>query len=242
MTNVVSPPNAVAILTDRNVFEQLAAAVAHTSFEGELLKFSKGEYLARNDEPIEPGTEFIAHVPGLQVGHVKWEDGRPIQHEMGYVADGYRPQRRSELGDNDPSAWAVDEQGQPRDPWQTTMHLPLTRRATGRRSSFTTSSKGGISAVGALAAAYGRRIRDNPNDLPIVSLAVGSYRHLNRAYGKIFVPQFDVIEWIDALLVPTFGPGDGDDPASPVQAPRPNPPGSGPSSGRSSAPAADTQF
>ena len=35
---------------DRNEFEQLAAAVARTPFEGELLKFSKGEYLAPNDE------------------------------------------------------------------------------------------------------------------------------------------------------------------------------------------------
>jgi hypothetical protein len=236
----IKPPNTVPILTDRNAFEQLAAAVANTSFEGELLKFSKGDYLARNDEVIERGTEFVAHVSGLRFGWQKWEEGKPVQHEMGYVAETYRPQRRSELGDNDPSTWAVDAQGQPRDPWQLTMHLPLTHRTTGRRFGFTTSSKGGFGAIRALAAGYGGRIRENPNDLPIVSLAVGSYRH--RDYGKILVPQFDVIGWIDASNVPTSAPDDPEDPAPAVQAPRPDPNGSGSSGGRSSAPAADTLF
>ena len=118
-------PNAVELPADRNAFEQLAAALAQTPFDGDLLRFSKGEYLARNDELVELGTEFVADVPGLQVGWQKWEDGKPVQHEIGYVADGYRPPRRSELGDDEPSTWEVDEQGQPRDPWQKTMYLPL---------------------------------------------------------------------------------------------------------------------
>ena len=66
-------------------------------------------------------------------------------------------------------------------------------RRSGCRFSFTASSKGGIAAIANLAGVYGRRIRDNPHDLPIVALGVGSYRHRNKAYGKILVPEFDIV-------------------------------------------------
>ena len=159
-----------------------------SSFEGELLKFSKGEYLARNDELIELGTEFVAHVPAcMSAGRSGRTASRSSMRSASWPT-GIVRRTAADLGNNDPSAWEVDDQGQPRDPWQKTMYLPLIERATGRRFSFTTSSKGGFSAIGALAAGVWRRIRDNPNDLPVVSLAVGSYRHSNRAYGKIFVP------------------------------------------------------
>jgi hypothetical protein len=163
---------------------------------------------------------------GLQVGYQRWEAGKPDQHEMGYVSEGYRPPRRVDLGDNDPSAWELDEQGQRRDPWQKTMHLPLIHQESGRRFSFTASSKGGIAAIANLAGVYGRRIRDNPHDLPIVALGVGSYRHRNKAYGKILVPEFDIVGWVDGSSVQSSD-DDGEDPNA---------------NGRSSAPAADTLF
>ena len=123
-------------------------------FEGELLKFSKGSYIAPNDEAIDLGTTFIAGVPGTVVGWQKWRDGKPVQYEMGYVRDGYRPPCRADLGDNDSSTWEVDDQGQRRDPWQITIHLPLTQCETSRQFSFATSSKGGIGAVAKLAGTY----------------------------------------------------------------------------------------
>ena len=55
---------------------------------------------------------------------------------------------------------------------------------TGRQFTFTASSKGGIAAIAHLAGLYGRRIRDNPHELPIVALGVGSYRHRNKASAR----------------------------------------------------------
>jgi hypothetical protein len=51
-------------------------------------------------------------------------------------------------------------------------------------------------------------------------LAVGSYRHSNRAYGKILVPEFHVTDWADAATVPRSGPDDADD-LAPGRLPRP---------------------
>jgi hypothetical protein len=108
MNEIIRADTAVGAPGKLNLFEQLAAAVAYTPFEGELLKFSKGEYLAPNDELIEVGTACIAHMPGLHVGWQKWENGKPVQQEIGVVAEGYRPPNRSDLGNTDPSAWEVN--------------------------------------------------------------------------------------------------------------------------------------
>ena len=61
----------------------------------------------------------------------------------------------------------------------------------------------------------------------MIALAVDSYRHPNKAYGKIFTPKFDVVAWVDKGTVeeavsaeaesagdePELAPFPGDDPA-----------------------------
>ena len=86
------------------------------------------------------------------------------------------------------------------DPWQLTMHLPLTQCDRNRQFSFATSSKGGIGAVAKLTGTYGNHIRELPGELPVVALGVGNYRHHNKSYGKILFPEFIVVGW-------TGGPG-----------------------------------
>lgn len=188
---------------DRNFFEAYADAADQNRIVGDLLKFSKGEYLAgQNGDEIAEGTELVANMGELMVGWVRWEGGKPTDMQMGRVAEGFDPPRRADLGDTDEDEWERDEQtGQPRDPWQKTNYLILKEPDGDKLYTFATSSKGGLGAVAALCKAYGKQMRQRPDDYPVVALNVDSYRHPNKAYGKIFTPKLDVVGWTDKASI-----------------------------------------
>jgi len=192
----MSMSQTVSTLEGRNAFEAYSEAASRTKIVGKLLKFSKGEYLAGQDNnEVEEGTKLIANMDELMIGWQKWEDGKPSDTQLGRVADGFRPPSRSSLGDTDESVWERDDRGAPRDPWQLTNYLILKEAEGDQVFTFTTSSKGGVSAIGELAGAYGKAMRQRPDEYPIVALNVRSYKHSNKAYGKIFTPKFDVVGW-----------------------------------------------
>jgi hypothetical protein len=163
---------------------------------GDLMRFSKfGEYIAGIEgAEIESGTSLIALMSHLEVGWQCWRDSRPAGQRMGRIAQGFVPPRRAELGDLDKSTWEKFEDGREKDPWTFSNSLPLAD-ADGRLFTFVTSSKGGLSAVGELSKAYGRHLRQSPDELPIVSLGVRSYQHSNRSFGEIRYPVFEVTGW-----------------------------------------------
>jgi hypothetical protein len=187
----VRPPNAVA-----NPFEAYADATNSRHIIGKLLKFNKGDYLAgQGSEEIMIGTEMVAVMDYLMVGWIKWVDNAPAEHIMGRVVDGYVPPRRAELGDNDQSMWEADDRGDVRDPWQLSNYLVMVGQDD--TFTFTTSSKGGIGAVGELCKIYGRHMREKPNEYPRIKLEVGSYMHSDKQFGRIKFPSFKVIGWAD---------------------------------------------
>jgi hypothetical protein len=188
---------------ERNFFEQYSEAASSNRIVGDLLKFSKGEFLAgQNGDEVDAGTELVANLGELWVGWIRWEGGKPTDQQMGRVVEGYNPPGRRELGDTDESEWEIDEtSGRPRDPWQKTNYLVMKAMEGDKLYTFTTSSKGGLGAVAKLAGEYGKRMRAKPNEYPVVALAVDSYRHPNKAYGKIFVPEFKVVGWVDKSAV-----------------------------------------
>jgi len=85
---------------------------------------------------------------------------------------------------------------------------------------FSTASKGGRAAIAAVAGQYGKRLHAHPDEYPVVALKVGSYRHRNKAFGKIFVPVFEVSGWVpksdfdEGLAGTQKGPDDGVPPTS----------------------------
>lgn len=182
---------------EKDFFTQYAEAASQNKIVGDLLKFSKGEYLAGQDgDEVDEGTELVANMDEFLVGWVRWEGGKPTDMQMGKVVEGFRPPTRRELGDTEESEWETDEQtGQPRDPWQLTNYLILKEPGGDKLYTFATSSKGGLGAVAKLAGEFGKRMRQRPNNFPIIALNVDSYRHPNKAYGKIFTPKFDVVGW-----------------------------------------------
>src|SRR5262249_31529942 len=86
------------------------------------------------------------------------------------------------------------------DPWQFQNDIVMVAVDGGKLYTFTTSSRGGLNAVGELCKAYGKQVRQHPNKLPVIALDVGSYQHSNRSYGRIKFPVFKIVDWADAAV------------------------------------------
>lgn len=186
--------------SDLNPYEQYGNSVSNRNIIGQLLKFSKGDWLAGEDqEEIEAGTQLVADMESLSIGWVRWQDNKPDQQIMGLVKDMYRPPLRATLGDHDEEKWETDNNGNPRDPWQFSNYLVL--KLPGETAdeenlfTFATSSKGGLGAVGELCKVYGKAMRSRPDEFPIVALQVDSYMHPNKEFGRIKFPIFEVVGW-----------------------------------------------
>lgn len=198
MTEIATRSSGALAAPEKNFFEQYSEAAAGSRIVGDLLKFTKGDWLRGQDqEDVEVGTRLVANVAELMVGWVKWEGGAPSDQRMGRVAEGFSPPSRSSLGDTEESEWELDEDGNARDPWQRSNYLLLKDEDGEGLLTFAASSKGSLNAVGELAGAYGKRIRQRPNELPIIELGVGKYKHKNSAYGWIKFPTLKVVGWVD---------------------------------------------
>ena len=199
----VADPNA-----NVNYFTSYGDQMSQQTIVGKLLKFSKGDWIAGEDnEDVEHGTKFIANMDEFLVGWIKWENNKPIEHVMGNLAQGYAPPKRHELPDQDESKWEIDPASkEPRDPWQFTNYLLLKRLDDDGRPinedgndgayTLTVSSKGGISAMARFTKAFGAKMRQRPDQWPIVELEGDSYPHKNKAFGRIKVPVFNLTGWI----------------------------------------------
>jgi hypothetical protein len=190
---------------ERNYFESYGDQVSQKSIVGQLLKFSKGDYLAgENEEEVEPGTQLVANMDQFMVGWIKWVDNKPEQQIMGPIAEGFQPPRRNTLGDDDKTQWEEDTQGRPRDPWQFSNYVIM--KEVGKPGNaenlytFATSSKGGLNALGEVCKVYGKMMRTNGDQWPIVELGVDSYNHSNKEFGRIKVPVLKVVGWEDKAM------------------------------------------
>jgi hypothetical protein len=193
-------------------------AAAARTIVGDLLKFSKGDFTAgTHDDEIPLGTRLVAIMPSLTIGWIKWLGNRPVEQRMGAVAENFQPATRRELGDEDQGEWETPD-GEPRDPWQFSNYLILVSQDEPARTfTFTTSSRGGLGAIGELSKTYGKALRQHPGQCPVIELDVGSYLHSNRAYGRIKFPIFKVVDWVaeapftKLLTGAEGGSSDGDD-------------------------------
>lgn len=180
-----------------NPYEDLGRSMQRP-IAGQLLKFSKGEYVAGQDNlPVPMGTRFVVNMEQMLHGWIRWDDNKPAEQVMGFIGEGYVLPERNTLGYEDESQWIVDEQsGQSRDPWQETFYLVMRELDSDNKPledglfTFTTSSKGGKDAVKAFGSLYGRWMRLRPDDHPILTLGYDQYEHPISSYGWIKTPQF----------------------------------------------------
>ena len=129
----------------------------------------------------------------LTIGWQNWVDGKPVDSDMGLLADNFRPKLRRELGDMDDSEWELDKDGKKKDPWQFT-NMVVCRVIDGDTFfTFVTSSKGGVQAVGNLCNDYAKGRAKNNGKLPVVTFERGHYKH--DEYGRIYFPKLVVEGW-----------------------------------------------
>lgn len=179
---------------DGNYFQSYGDQASQKTIVGKLLKFNKGDYLAGEDEDeIDEGTQLVANMDELMVGWIRWSDKRPTDQIMGRVSEGYQPQRRNELGDEDKGKWEVDAQGREQDPWSFSNYLLLKAVDGEDIFTFTTASKGGLNAIGELCKGYGKLMRQKPDEFPIIELGTDSYTH--KEYGRVKTPKFKIVGW-----------------------------------------------
>jgi hypothetical protein len=100
--------------------------------------------------------------------------------------------KRRELGDVDRADWEVED-GNPKDPWQPIMQLPLSPLdRIGELQVFSAIGGGGArSAVADLCGIYDRSPRHGL--LPIIELGTSSYKH--KKYGTVHVPVLKLVSW-----------------------------------------------
>ena len=166
---------------------------------GKLLRFTKGEFVAGQDaDEIPEGTKLVVNMDSVLTGWQRWEDARPAEQLMGPICEGFQPAKRSDLGFEEKSSWEVDQNGVARDPWQfANLALMKEPGKKGELYTFTTSSKGGLGAIGRLCTEYGNEMREHDGEYPVIELGVGSYKHSN--YGKIQFPEFKITGWADVV-------------------------------------------
>jgi hypothetical protein len=180
-------------------FAQYAAEESKRRFLGKLIKFVKGEWqMGLNRDPISSSQRFVAVMDTLTIGYMKWVGGEIVDHKMGLVADGFRAAHRNDLDDLGGENWEASEYGDRIDPWQKTKLLVLVSpTAPHDLFTFSTSTEGGGNAIGDLCAAHGAST-EGAGLYPVVTLGTDSYQHSNRAFGRVKVPVFKIVDCVEA--------------------------------------------
>lgn len=208
----VRQTTALAPISD-DPFADFAQEAGQRSIVGQLLKFSKGDWLVgESSDEIPIGTQFVANMGELLRGWVRWQDNKPTDHVMGKVMLRYQPPRRNELGDLDKSQWEVDDKGNERDPWQETYYLLLKGYGDGNDDelfTFAASSKGGRDAIADLSNEFSKGKRRQKGEVyPIVAIGTGFYLH--KEFGRIKTPEFKIVGWVPTSIFDDVGNGDGE--------------------------------
>jgi hypothetical protein len=166
----------------------------HLPIEGEELRFEQvGKFRAGAHEiEIPLGTKFVAIVPSLRVGWVKWREGfeEEIASEMhwGLIGDYYKLPSRAQLGETDPACWKYPDQ----DPWQEVDTMALMECKSGKAFTFVAATGDELKAIRRLAVIYGDMVCIDKTLLPIVALRTRSEQ---RGMLQLHRPFFEVVNW-----------------------------------------------
>jgi hypothetical protein len=158
-------------------------------FDGKDNKFVK----SIDDEEIPEGSEFVVIYDQIQAGWVKFA-GKGVKPErrQGCIFDGFKPPPRDTLGDDDKSFWEEGLNGQPQDPWQLQILLPLlSTKEDGELLVFQTSNTTGRRACDNLIRMCARMQKKEPDDYPVIKLRVGGYEHKDSRVGWVKTPAFE---------------------------------------------------
>ncbi len=171
-----------------------AYLAAHgVGMSGTFFKFGKDGFVTTGDETAIPeGTQFTVIYDQIVGGWIKFigKGNQPIR-KQGRLFEGFVPVPRTELGDNDRAEWELGLSGQPQDPWQIQLLLPLQNVETGELFVFQTTSITGRRAVDNLLQQCAQMQRKDPDFYPIIKLRIGGFEHRDERVGWVKTPAFE---------------------------------------------------
>lgn len=199
--------NDLATINERDPFDEYLEREGSNSIAGQILAFSKGDYLAGRDKiEIPAGTKMVVNMNTLAEGWIRWWDNKPSVQRMGLVCMRFQPPTRDELPDNDSELWERDKDGKPRDPWQRNRYLIMANPSDQEIYTFTTGSFGGITAIRKLIKQFNQKKKMYPNDWPVITLGIYTYDHTD--FGRIKNPEFNIVGWVDKNSVEALAEAD----------------------------------
>jgi hypothetical protein len=182
---------------------------------GKLIRFNgkDGVYVAVDDATAVPvDCDYVALCGEVMVGWIKFrDDGSPPDKVMGRLADGFLPPARQSLGDNNQSTWAAGLDGLPQDPWKQQVLLPLQNAETHEVLVFSTLTPTGRRSVNRLLQHFRRTRRAAPDELPVVRLEVGGFKHPDNRVGWVPTPEFRIVGRVKRDGTPAASLPDPDD-------------------------------
>jgi len=142
----------------------------------------------------QDGHKVCLHLDQTQHGLIKFhEKGEPPTRHMGPMFGGYVPPARTDLGDTDKSLWPKGLNGEPVDPWKSQVLLPLKELDGDRLYIFQTMSLTGLRAVASLISECRQMAKRDPDNYPVIELAVGAFEHRNPQIGTVKKPSFKIV-------------------------------------------------
>jgi hypothetical protein len=161
-------------------------ALARAASNDTLLKYNSGHWTI-SEVPVPAGTRFIAFPDQVTHQWTHFADNKFVKEIVALVAEDVdgdvelkivKGNGRDDLGNDDKSLWEEDSAGEPRDPWNYGLGLPLVNAETGAFVVFKIGSRGGMGAIAGLVASY---TRNKHLGYPVVTLSTDSYK--NKRFG-----------------------------------------------------------
>ena len=169
--------------------ETMASAIA-----GDILRFIKGRwYRGEEKKLVESEVQFLCNMNEVWTGWVRWFNARPVEHRIHRLIDGAPKLSRNDLGHLDESVWETDAAGEPKDPWAYTERMIMREVGTDELLTFSTSSWGGLKALGKLCRAFDDGRAKHPGMFPVVQLE--AVIRPSKDYGPIDEPLFEIVSW-----------------------------------------------
>jgi len=192
---VTSATPATTAIDARTPAEVYADEICPTAIVGQLAKFDGkvGKFLIIETGEDISNRELVALVDETLAGFIRFNgDGQLPDRVQGQPYKGWRKPKRETLGDNDPAQWPIGPlSGKAEDPWIEQANLVLVDPTTRAFFTFATTSKTGLSGVGALLQHYNRMLKHDADSYPIVKLAPSGYE--DKRYGWVNKPVFAII-------------------------------------------------
>lgn len=164
-----------------------------------IIKMDKtGHWVYGADQTlIDPDGRWAVNPASFVKGFIAWGDGEVLAEQMFSAYDRNAPTR-----DEIPAAPVGAKRG-----WEQQLGLSmkcLNGDDEGVEGRFATTSAGGKRSVAELATTVGKRIKAQmPDTVAVCKLGSSTYQH--KTYGRIFVPVFEILEWITMDGEPAVG-------------------------------------